>query len=54
MRAWIGDAWRDARQMLRTLRRAPAFTAATVATLALGLGANTAIFSVINAPKHLR
>ena len=45
---WIDDLQRDARYAVRSLRRSPAFTIAAVLTLAIGIGATTAIYSVVD------
>ncbi len=47
--AWVDDVGRDMRYAFRTFVRNPGFSAVVVTTLAMGIGANTAVFSIVNA-----
>ena len=46
---WLEELSRDARYALRTLRKSPTYTATAATTLALAIGVNTAMFSVVDA-----
>lgn len=48
-RLWWDQTWQDLRYSLRQLRRAPSFAVITILTLGIAIGANTAVFSVVDA-----
>jgi putative ABC transport system permease protein len=45
---WIEDMWRDLRFAVRSLAKTPGFTAIAILVIAVGIGVNTAVFSVVN------
>jgi putative ABC transport system permease protein len=56
--AWLSSLWQDAKYAMRGIRSQPAFSAIVIATLGLGIGANAAMFGIVDrlmlrAPAHL-
>ena len=45
--SWLDRFWRDGKHSVRTLRRSPGFAVVSILVIALGIGANTALFSVV-------
>jgi hypothetical protein len=46
---WLGDGWQNLRLTVRSLSRTPGFTSIALLVIALGIGVNTAVFSVVDA-----